>query len=44
MKQSLMVLQKYPNRIAIILQKHPNEKNLADFDKKIVLVSLYLGR
>jgi hypothetical protein len=38
--QSMMVLQKYPNRIAIIIQKHPNEKHVACFDKNKFLVPL----
>ena len=39
-QQGQVVLQKYPNRIAIIIQKHPNEKNLAEFDKNKFLVPL----
>jgi len=42
-KQSALIMEKhYPKRVGIIIQRHPNETNLADFDKNKFLVPMDL--
>ena len=42
-KQSSLIMEKhYPDSVGIIIQRHPNESNLADFDKNKFLVPLDL--
>lgn len=43
-KQNTTIMQKYyPDKVAIIIQKHPNEKTLAEFDKNKFLVPLEMN-
>lgn len=43
-KQSAEIMEKhYPERIGIIIQRHPNETNIAEFDKNKFLVPMDLG-